>query len=133
MLLELYDTTRKSSGGSVEPEFRTVMDEYGYQSDAVLAAPQRVADILNMISSRLKDQTARGIGFLVGDSLTAADIYWACFSNMIEPLPDDLCPISPEMRQHRTPTHPLILAAKDPILLQHRDRMFRQYLGPVEF
>jgi len=48
---------------------------------------------------------------------------------MLEPLPDDLCPIPPKMREHRTPKHPAILAAKDPILLEHRDRMFRQHLG----
>ena len=38
-----------------------------------------------------------------------------------------------EMRRSRTPTHPAILAAKDPVLLEHRDHMFERHLGPLEF
>jgi glutathione S-transferase len=133
MLLDMYASTRASGGESIEPPFQKCMDEYGYESGTVLAAAQRVADIMRMVTSHLKEQANKGSGFLVGTSLSVADIYWACFSNMIEPLPDDLCPISPEMRRHRTPTDPTILAAKDAILLEHRDRMFRQHLGKVEF
>lgn len=133
MLLDKYASTQGRTGKGIEPAFKNLMDEYGYESDTVRAAPRRVADIVRMVASQLKDQISHGSEFLVGTSLSVADIYWATFSNMIEPLPDDLCPISPEMREHRTPTDPLILAAKEPILFEHRDRMFRQHLGKVEF
>jgi glutathione S-transferase len=133
MLLNAYESSRQGAGESVEVEFKTVMDAYGYGVEKAEAAPQRISAILHMIASRLKSQKAIGSDFLVGHSLTAADIYWASFSNMIEPLPDDLCPIPPEMRQDRTPRHPAIIAAKAQILMEHRDRIFRSYLGRVEF
>jgi len=121
------------------PEFRAspiqrkLDAQYGYSDTTVAAAPQRCVDILNMLTTRLKAQQAKGRKFLIGPSLTAVDIYWATFSTMLQPLTDEWCTMSPELRENRMVRHPLILAAKDPILLEHRKMMYRDYLGPLEF
>jgi glutathione S-transferase len=133
MLFEDAATTKAAAGEAVPPKVKTMMQQYGFVKEAVAVAPARVTDILRMLSKQLAAQRAKGREFLVGAHLSAADIYWACFSSMLEPLPDEICPMSPEMRADRIPKHPLLLAAKDPMLLEHRDRMFTQYLGPVTF
>jgi glutathione S-transferase len=116
-----------------QPVMREMMKTYEVTDETIRAAPDRIVDILGMLARRLKVQRAAGRQYLVGDTLTAADVYWACFSTMLEPLPDALCRMSEEMRRSRTPTHPAILAAKDPVLLEHRDHMFERHLGPLEF
>jgi glutathione S-transferase len=110
-----------------------MMADYEVNDETMATAPNRIVDILQMLTRRLNAQRAVGVGHLVGNTMTAADIYWACFSTMLEPLPDELCPMPAEMRRSRTPVHPAILAAKHPILLEHRDRMFERFLGPLEF
>jgi glutathione S-transferase len=116
-----------------EPTMREMIKTYEVTDDAIRRAPDRIVDILGLLARRLTMQRAAGQHYLVGDVLTAADVYWACFSTMLEPLPDALCKMSEELRSSRTPTHPAILAAKDPVLLEHRDRMFERHLGPLEF
>ena len=134
--LMLFDDAFQANSS---PEFRnsptmqSMKAEYGYNEKSAAASPDRCVDILNMMSARLKDQRARGSDFLVGSDLSAADIYWATFSTMLQPLDDDLCPMSGELRESRTVRHPAILAAKDPILLEHRDMVYRKHLGPLEF
>jgi hypothetical protein len=71
---------------------------------------------------------------LVGSNLTAADIYWVCFSYLIGLLPDDICAMTADMRQLRECRDPAILAAKDPVLFEHRDEVARKYLsGKFDF
>jgi glutathione S-transferase len=116
-----------------QPVMREMMKTYEVTDATIHAAPARIVDILRMLSRRLKVQRAAGSQYLVGDTISAADVYWACFSTMLEPLSDALCPMSEELRRSRTPTHPAILAAKEPALLDHRDGMFERHLGPLEF
>jgi glutathione S-transferase len=134
--LMLFDDTvvaKARAGEEVPAGMKGMMNQYGYTKAAAAAAPERIADILRMLAARLHAQQKSGSKFLVGSEPGAADIYWACFSGMLEPLPDAISPMSPEMRLARTVNHPVLLAAKDPILLQHRDDMFLNYLGPVTF
>ena len=107
---------------------------YGYSPEAVAAAPARVVGILELLGQRLREQSERGSRFLVGDSLTALDVYWASFASMIEPLPPELCPMPEPLRRSYHVTHPAIRAAVDPGLLAHRDFVYREYLElPIEF
>jgi glutathione S-transferase len=110
-----------------------MMADYEVNDETMGSAPDRIVDILGMLACRLKAQRALGSATFVGRDVTATDIYWACFSTMLEPLPESLCRMPAEMRRSRTPVHPAILAAKDPILLEHRNWMFERWLGPLEF
>jgi glutathione S-transferase len=133
MLLDDAAAAKKIAAEASPAGFKLIMNQYGFNPLSVAAAPERIVDILETLTKRLKAQQRRGSPFLVGSVLTAADIYWACFSSMLEPLPDELCPMPPEMRQNRMPRDPRILPAKDPILLEHRNAMFAKHLGPCAF
>ena len=56
------------------------------------------------------------------------DIYWAAFSNMLKPLPPKLMPMHERMRAMFTTTDPTVVAALKPILIEHRDFIFKNYL-----
>jgi glutathione S-transferase len=114
---------------------RSIMrSHYGESADAVAKAPARAAGIIAMLGRRLRIQRDHGLGYFVGDSLTAIDIYWACFSNLVKPLAPELCPMDESLPKYMEDVGPEIQAVFDPILLQHRDRIYKEYLKlPIEF
>ncbi|MGH7913073.1 MAG: glutathione binding-like protein [Candidatus Binataceae bacterium] len=114
--------------------FTYLANKYGYDKVATEAAPARIAEILNALSARLELQRKRGSRFFIGDALTAVDIYWATFAAMNNPLPDELCPMSPGFRSVYTNTDPTIKRATVPVLLEHRDFIYHNYLElPLDF
>jgi glutathione S-transferase len=121
-----------SAPGKTEQIMRS---EYGMTDvDEADAATRRIADIVSMLGRRLRDQQARGSRYFVGEDVSAIDIYWACFSNLVQPLPHDLCPMSDEVRAGFTRLGQKIGPAKDPILFDHRDHVYRTSLQlPVDF
>jgi len=113
---------------------RRMARRYGYDRAAGEAAPARVARLLGMLAERLRAQRERGRAFLVGDALSAVDLYWAAFAAMVAPLPPALCPMSDFMRQTYTLATPVAGHEPDPILLEHRDRVYEEHLPlPLEF
>lgn len=108
--------------------------KYGYDTAAAARAPARCISILQMLSERLAAQRAAGKRFLVGDRLSAADLYWATFAAMIEPLPHELCPMPQMVRQAYQVTDPELRAAAGEHLLAHRDAIYRDFLElPMDF
>lgn len=106
---------------------------YGYRPEAGEAAAGRAAAILELLSRRLLEQKGRGSRFFVGDALSALDVHWAAFAALLQPLPEELCPMQPFMRQSYTVADESVLAAADPILLEHRDFVYQEFLElPVE-
>jgi hypothetical protein len=97
------------------------------------AAHARVEAILGLLSSEYAAQRAAGSRFLLGDSLTALDIYWACFSNMLVPLPPEQSPMPDWIRPVYTMAgddDPKI----DPELIRQRDFIFEEFIGlPQDF
>ncbi len=107
---------------------------YGYDATAAKVAPARIAGILKALGARLEQQQKRGSRFFVGGSLTALDIYWATFAALLEPLPDDLCPMPAAFRRVYTNVDPTIKAASAPILFEHRDFIYKNFLQlPLDF
>ena len=107
--------------------------KYGYTPESGERATQRVAAGLTALAARLEHQKARGSRFFIGDSLSAMDVYWAAFSNMLQPLAPELMPMPSRVRAMFTKTEPTIVAAIKPILLEHRDFIFKNYLElPVD-
>jgi len=133
MIFQALKRMKSAAGEAVPESTKMLLAQYGYSDEAAAIAPERCATILRMLSAQLHDQRNAGSDFLVGSEVTAADIYWACFSNLLEPWPEWACDVAPELRPSRRPTHPSILAARDPILIEHRDNMFRKYLRPITF
>jgi hypothetical protein len=106
---------------------------YGYSPAAAAAAPAKAAEIVSAIAEHLESQRSRGSHFLIGDKLSALDIYWAVFAALIEPLPDSLCPMPPEIRSRYLCEDPIVRAATTSQLLAHRDFIYHEYLElPVD-
>ncbi|MEM7000032.1 MAG: hypothetical protein AAF529_04555 [Pseudomonadota bacterium] len=68
--------------------------KYGYSEDASAQAPRKIAEVLNIIDQRLEAQQAKGSRYLVGDSVTAIDVYWATFSMTVLPAPTEIMPLT---------------------------------------
>ena len=66
--------------------------KYGYSEEASSAAPAKIAEVVSLLDRRLEAQARRGVPYLVGDSLTAADVYWATFSMSVCPPPPQIMP-----------------------------------------
>jgi len=108
-------------------------NKYGYSPEIGAHAAARVVSILNALTARLESQRTRGSRFFVGDTLSALDVYWAAFTNMMRPLAPELCPMPQIIREMFTITEPSIVAAMHPILFEHRDFIFTNYLElPVD-
>ena len=68
--------------------------KYGYSEEASAAAPRKVAEVLKLIDGRLAAQEQRGSRYLVGDAVTAADVYWATMSMCVLVPPPEIMPLT---------------------------------------
>lgn len=102
--------------------------KYGYSPAAIAAAPGKIAQILRAFAERLETQKSHGSRYLIGDQLSALDIYWAAFAALIEPLPENLCPIPTDLRRRYVCEDPVVRAAATPQLLAHRDFIYHEHL-----
>jgi glutathione S-transferase len=110
-----------------------MLQQYDYGREAAERAPVRAAEILGLLSSRLRAQREAGRRYLMGDRLSALDIYAAAMLGIASPLPEQVCPMPAAMRAMYASTDPQLEAALDPALLEHRDLVYRDHLGlPVE-
>lgn len=95
---------------------------YGYTAARVALARDRVVEGLAFLASEL------GAGpYYFGDTLTAVDVYSAAVMNILDPPPDDVCPILPPIR-HAFESMRSVLGALPPALLAHRERMYARHL-----
>ncbi|MGH0028266.1 MAG: hypothetical protein ACQGVC_00620 [Myxococcota bacterium] len=113
----------------LRPMLGRMFRQYGYSAAAAAAAPQRVAGILRLLSEQLAAQRAKGHAYLMGERLSALDVYWAAMAALGFPLPHEQCPMSRPMRDAYTTAPPEV----DPALLALRDRVYEKHLGlPVD-
>jgi glutathione S-transferase len=103
--------------------------KYGYSPETAALAPGRVRDVLSLLAELLAQSRASGGRYLLGAELSALDLYWATFCNLVSPLPEGLLPLPPRMRPMFTSADPAIheLLAKSG-LLEHRDRVYQEHL-----
>ncbi|MFO0616752.1 MAG: glutathione S-transferase C-terminal domain-containing protein [Polyangiaceae bacterium] len=95
---------------------------YGFEAARVALARERVVEVLALLAEEL------GAGpFFFGEELTALDVYSAAVVNVLDPLPDDVCPILPPIR-HAFESMRAVLGALPPALVAHRERMYAQHL-----
>lgn len=102
--------------------------KYGYSAERGHTHSGRVTALLGRFADHLHRQKALGSDYYIEDQLSCADIYSATFTALFSPLPEEQCKMSPQIRQvfetYDAPTR----QALDPILLQHRDRIYNTYL-----
>lgn len=107
--------------------------QYGYSEAARAAAFDRARAILDAFTAHVRAQHARGSRYLIGDRLTALDVYWAYFSQLLRTVPEDLCPMPAGLRKSYDRGGEAI-GGFDGILLEQRDWILREHLPlPMTF
>ncbi len=118
---------------AARPALGRMFWQYGYSAAAARRAPGRVAEILGVLSERFREQRRAGHRYLMGEQLTALDIYWAAMAAIVSPLPAEQCAMSDMMRAMYSSSDPVVQAALDPALLEHRDYVYEKHMGlPVD-
>jgi len=108
--------------------------KYGLEDEtAVSTAADRVNEVLGLLARALAAQRARGERYLVGQGLSAPDLYWATFSNMVAPMSAAHCPMPGKLREIYESSASLGIVV-DPTLIEHRDFIFEEHLAlPMVF
>lgn len=113
---------------------RQLRKAYAVSPETVAGAARRCATIVASIGERLRRQRKAGSPYLVGATLTFTDIHWACFSQMLRPMPAELNPMTDPFRAGYAAIGPDIEAAVDEIVIEHRDFIYEQALRlPLDF
>ncbi len=108
--------------------------QYGASREEVEKAPERAGAVLRFLGAHLHRQRELGSDYFVGDGLTAADIIWACMSIGVRQLPDDWSATPGFLRKIWSRMGEALKDDLDPILIEHRDRIYRTYLKlPLDF
>jgi glutathione S-transferase len=116
------------------PGLGEVLAFYGVSRAALAHSSARMIAILDGLSEQLAQQRARGLDCLVGARVTALDLYWACFSMMLDPLPAKVNPMPDWLRDVYGAAPEEVKARIDPALIDHRDRVYREVIGlPLDY
>lgn len=103
--------------------------KYRHKTDSIEASTKRCEEVICTFA----DLRAAGHEYLLGPNLTALDLAWAAFAALIQPLPEDLCPMKPMWRDLYTWTPSATPRDRLEALLSLRDRIYRDWLPlPVE-
>lgn len=101
---------------------------------AIEHSRRRVRAVMDLLARQLEEQAAAGSDYLVGKALSAADIYWTTFSNMVSAMPQEICPMPDLYRWFGTEAAPELGVVPPEILVRHRDAMLeRHFLLPMWF
>lgn len=120
--------------GQAPDAIKVMAKRYKFDKNSAGRAAERCAGSLRLLTDQLKGQKAKGKDYFVGDGVTALDFYWAAFSVLVAPPPDDICPIPAGYRPGFEAVGPVVKAALDPVLLQHRDVVLEKYFHrPMEY
>jgi hypothetical protein len=107
--------------------------EYRYDAAAIESSVMKIEDFLGYLASHIEAQREQGSHFLVGARFSAADVYWAYFSNMLETLPPEQCQVSDGLRG-MWGVMANSISGYDPKIIEQRDRIFAEHLVlPLEF
>lgn len=120
--------------GSGDDSGADVMRGYGVMPENIPDAERRTVGILRGLADQLHRQRDAGSDFLVGNRLSACDVHWACFSQLIEPLGEEAIEMDPGMRMLFEIKSREVAEASDPILIEHRELIWREHIGlPVDY
>jgi glutathione S-transferase len=126
--LQLVHAGLLKAGGFPERVAKYLGKKYGYSPEVGAACGRRAAELIGMLAARLKAQRKAGSRYYVGNSLTAVDVYSATFTAMFRPLPPEQCKMEAGTRATFETRDAQTQEALDPILFEHRDMMYAEYL-----
>ena len=126
--LQLVHAGLHGDGGFTPEVSGYLAKKYGYTPEAGASADARVGRLLRMLSERLKAQRLAGSDYLVGNGVTAADIYSATFMALLRPLPESVCTMASATRKAFESPGFHSDKALDESLLAHRAMMYERHL-----
>lgn len=141
-MLETWGLPYKTSGDA--SNVGSMGYKYGATDEVYDNAPQRMVNILNVLSKQLHKQLKENDShYYIGNQVTAVDIYSAWAMAMVSPEFYDcegtIAPI-PFFQKYTWSAENYVgtkweqtFNAVDPILLQHRDMMFKNHLQKFDF
>ena len=106
--------------------------KYGYSDEASNKAPNKIAEIIKLLNKKLKAQEEIGSKYLIGDSLSAVDIYWATVSMTVLPASLEIMPRTKQnegmlLAFEGISKIPQIAEATSELILSHRDYILKTY------
>jgi glutathione S-transferase len=126
--------TIRNPSTSGQYDMNRMQRTYGISAESIARASRRLISVMQGLTRQLKQQRDAGSDYLVGDRLSACDLHWAAFAGFVAPLPPELCPMPDFMRHNYTHLTPELAEALDPILLEHRDRVYQRHIKlPMDF
>ena len=109
-------------------------DKYNYNEAVAAAASERIAGIVEVMAAQLATQHRAGSRYLIGDSLSAVDIYWSTCCGILQPMDPERCPMWSDFRGPYGNDQPRIAAALTTELVAHRDFIYETHLQlPIVF
>ena len=107
--------------------------QYGYSERARSEALERARIALGFLGDQARRQRESGSRYLIGQQLSAADVYWAYFSLILRTLPEEQCAMPSSLRKGYDRASEA-LGAVDELLIEYRDWTFAHHLPlPMEF
>lgn len=108
--------------------------KYGYREQNVEALSEQIAGILELLAKRLRKRQSSVSGYYFAERPLAIDVFSAASMALLSPLPQELCDMPDSRRLAFSNLTRTVAAALDPILLEHRDHMYREHLEtPLRF
>ena len=134
--LDLFRGIIEAAGGdaTATPVPARALADYGCDADGMALSRGRLIEILRMLHGRLEAQKAIGSRYLVGGSLTVADIQFAAFLAMVEPLGEEVNPMPQYLRALYASGGPDLRAVVTSELIAHRDFIYQTHLKlPLDY
>ena len=116
------------NGGFPDMIANYLASKYGYQRQQAEEYSPRIITLLNSLAERLHTQRSAGEHFYIGSTISAVDIYSATFMAYFKPLPAEQCPMVDSIRSVFESLDEQLAEALDPILIEHRDFIYSEYL-----
>ena len=111
------------------PAAEYLAPKYGYDERLFSAAKQRVIDVLDLLHKMVERACGDGRSYLIGDRLTALDIYLATFLTPIVGVSEQECPgMMPQVRPAFAYLKKEVGHAVTEVLAAHRAQMFERHL-----
>ena len=107
-------------------------DQYGYSEEAAAEAVDRAKAVVDRLTVQLLGQREAGRRHIVGEALSAVDIYWVYFSQAVRTFPEAVCPMPEGMRRVYEAVGSM-LGEVDPILVEQRDWILAEHNLPLDF
>ena len=103
--------------------------KYGHTVARAAAARGRIIEILTLMDGLLANHAGRASPYLVGDTLTAADVYAAAFVTVLTGISQAECPnVRPELLPAYAWLHATVGREVPPAVEAHRAMMFARHL-----